>query len=297
MPAPVQANSTFKMSITLQHLDRQLRTEGLRRSAAICFPCGTPSPRPAREELRAQPAWLIITSPQGHVKATGLSVCIPTRKNAQVGEVIPESVLSCRDRWLWMQERSILAIGTKETQIVKVLVTGGAGYLGSHVIAALTAAGHDVTGADLFETPREGDVVVDLTAEGAVEDLLEGVEVVVHTAAIHPWKTYTDNQYLDNNIKPVHHVLKAALSKGVRRVVYTSSIAAIGYGPAVEELPLREDAAPRPDDLYGCTKWFGEVFCQSFSKRSDLETVCIRPPSCRSRNCSEERICSECGPM
>ena len=161
---------------------------------------------------------------------------------------------------------------------MRILVTGAAGYLGSHLIRALEGE-HEVTGVDLFPTSRVGDCVADLTEEGAAAGLTEGVEVVVHTAAIHPWKPYTDNQYMDNNIKPVHHVLKAAVEKGVRRVVYTSSIAATGYNVGLAELPLRENAAARPDDLYGATKWFGEVFCQRFARHTGLETVCMRPPA------------------
>jgi UDP-glucose 4-epimerase len=161
---------------------------------------------------------------------------------------------------------------------MKVLVTGCAGWLGRNLIPALEAAGHEVRGVDVVGTERPGDVVRDLCEEGVLTDVMEGVEVVVHTAAIHPWKPYRDTQYLDNNIKPTYHVLKTAVAKGVRRVVYTSSIAAVGYGWAVEELPLVEWTPARPDDLYGATKWFGEVFCESFSRRHDLETVCLRPP-------------------
>ena len=162
---------------------------------------------------------------------------------------------------------------------MRVLVTGCAGYLGSHLIPALEAVGHEVAGVDLLATSRQGDRVADLTQEGAAAQLLAGVEVVVHTAAIHPWKPYTDNEYMDNNIKPVHHVLKGALEQGVRRVVYTSSIAAMGYGPELAELPLNESAPARPDDLYGTTKWFGEILCQRVSRHSALETVCMRPPA------------------
>jgi len=163
---------------------------------------------------------------------------------------------------------------------VNILVSGSAGYLGSHLITALERMDHRVFGVDLYATQRPMDVQADLTDPRAVAELMEGIEVVVHTAAIHPWKQYTDNEYMDNNIKPVYHVLKAAAEHGVRRVVYTSSIAAIGYHPDPSPLPLREaDAVARPDDLYGATKWFGEVFCQTFSRNTRLETVCLRPPA------------------
>lgn len=163
-------------------------------------------------------------------------------------------------------------------QNMKLLVTGCAGWLGSNLIPALEAAGHEVLGVDVIATDRPGNAVRDLCENGALTDLMEGIDTVVHTAAIHPWKPYTDTQYLDNNIKPTFHVLKTAVAQGVRRVVYTSSIAATGYARTLDELPLVESAPARPDDLYGSTKWFGEVFCQSFSRRHDIETVCMRPP-------------------
>lgn len=162
---------------------------------------------------------------------------------------------------------------------MNILVTGCAGYLGSRLIAALECRGHQVFGVDLFATDRALDETVDLAVEGAAADLMKGIEVVVHTAAIHPWKQYTDGEYLDNNVKPVHYVLQSAAQAGVRRVVYTSSIAAIGYHPALAALPLKETEPACPGELYGTTKWFGEVFCQVVSRNTGLETVCLRPPA------------------
>jgi UDP-glucose 4-epimerase len=162
---------------------------------------------------------------------------------------------------------------------VNILVTGCAGWLGSNLIPLLEAEGHTVSGVDVIATQRAGDTVADLTVEGAARELVAGMEVVMHTAAIHPWKPYTDQQYLDNNIKPVWHVLKACAEAGVRRVVYTSSIAAIGYVCDVADMPLKESAAPRPPDIYSITKWYGEEMCQQFARNTGLETVCLRPPA------------------
>lgn len=163
--------------------------------------------------------------------------------------------------------------------MVRILVTGCAGHLGSHLIPALEAAGHEVRGVDVVPTEREGDLVADLCEEGVASQLLEGIQVAIHTAAIHPWKPYSNNQYLDNNIKPTHHILKGAVERGVSRVVYTSSIAAIGYLPDPADMPLPESVRATPGELYGCTKWFGEVLCQAFSRSHGLQTVCLRPPA------------------
>lgn len=162
---------------------------------------------------------------------------------------------------------------------MKIIVTGCAGWLGSHLTAALSEAGHDVIGVDVIETQRAGDTVRDLCLEGALNDLLQGVETICHCAAIHPWKPYTDNQYMDNNIKPVWHGLNSAVACDVKRFVYCSSIAAIGYTYDISEMPLSEFVAPRPPDIYSATKWFGEIYCQQFARNTKLETVCIRPPA------------------
>lgn len=160
-----------------------------------------------------------------------------------------------------------------------VVITGAAGVLGS-TVAPMVAEKHRVRLTDMLpaETPLEF-VQADLTDYDACRAVVEGADLVMHCAAIHPWKPYTDDQYLDCNIKAVHHLLRACGDAGVPKVIYTSSIAANGYSFEPELLPLTEDAPERPVDLYSITKLCGEKFCEQLTRMRGIPTLCIRPPA------------------
>lgn len=88
----------------------------------------------------------------------------------------------------------------------KIAVTGAAGHLGSHLTTALISAGFKVVGLDFapppVSFPKEGKFVkTDLLNSEVLEKALTGVDIIVHCASIHPWKSYTDQQYIDLNIK------------------------------------------------------------------------------------------------
>jgi nucleoside-diphosphate-sugar epimerase len=117
----------------------------------------------------------------------------------------------------------------------------------------------------------------DLTDYAEARQAVQGSDVVIHCAAIHPWKQYTDEQYLACNVTATYQLLKACVDAGVPRVVYTSSIAAVGYARRPDELPLTEHVQRRPDDLYGATKAMGETFCEMFSRSRGLHVICLRP--------------------
>jgi UDP-glucose 4-epimerase len=161
---------------------------------------------------------------------------------------------------------------------MRILVTGAAGVLGSGVARALVDR-HAVRTTDLAAAgPGPDYVPAELTSYEQAREVVAGMDVVVHCAAVHPWKPYTDDQYLDSNVKAVHHVLKACVDTRVRRVVYTSSIAAVGYGPFAEgELPVREDQPPRPRDLYSLSKHMAEDVCRYFHRWDGLSVLCLRP--------------------
>lgn len=126
---------------------------------------------------------------------------------------------------------------------MKVLVTGGSGFLGTSVVRGLAAAGHDVVSADL----RPPAVVMDVTSAGQVSEVLgsERPEVVVHLASIvtpGPGSTRALEYAVD--VTGTRHVLDACVEHGVRRVVVSSSGAAYGYhadNPAwiTEDQPVR----------------------------------------------------------
>lgn len=165
---------------------------------------------------------------------------------------------------------------------MNIVITGAAGVLGSEVVRQLRAgragelrltdmvAVDDVDGAEALQA--------DLSVYAEAKAAVQGAGVVIHCAAVHPWKAYTDDQYLDWNVKATHHLLKACVDTGVPRVVYTSSIAAVGYRRQVGELPLTEHVDRRPDDLYGATKAIGEMLCEMVSRTHGLHCIMLRPP-------------------
>jgi nucleoside-diphosphate-sugar epimerase len=160
-----------------------------------------------------------------------------------------------------------------------VVITGAAGVLGSNV-APLVARNHRVRLVDMLPVETDFEFVqADLSDYDQALAAVSGADIVVHCAAIHPWKPYTDDQYLDCNIKAVHFILKACADAGVKRVIYTSSIAANGYKFEPELLPLTEDAPERPVDLYSITKLCGEKFCEQLTRMRGVPTLCIRPPA------------------
>lgn len=166
---------------------------------------------------------------------------------------------------------------------MKIAVTGAAGVLGSEVVGQIRKqpAGSVLRLIDMAPIADPGGseaVRADLSIFAEARTAVEGADVVVHCAAVHPWKQYTDDQYLDWNVKATHHLLKACVDAGVPRVVYTSSIAAVGYNRDVDELPLGEHVDRRPESIYAATKAMGETLCEMFSRTSGLHCVILRPP-------------------
>lgn len=165
---------------------------------------------------------------------------------------------------------------------MRVCVTGGAGFIGSHLVAALVARGDEVVVIDDLSTgqrervhPRAQLITRGLENPAGLTDDLRGIEVVFHTAALarvprsiaDPIGTHAAN------VTGTLHVLKAASDAGVRRVVYSSSSSVYGDQPAQ---PLREDMAPNPLNPYACQKYLGELYCRNFALVYRLQTVCLR---------------------
>ena len=162
------------------------------------------------------------------------------------------------------------------------LVTGGAGFIGSHLATALLAAGHSVRVVDNLATGRrdnlprgveflEGDLADPAVATAAVQ----GCEVVLHQAAIPsvPRSIADPRPSHDANINATLNVLLAARDAGVRRVVYAASSSA--YGDTAV-LPKVEDMPTNPLSPYGLQKQVGEAYCRLFTRLYGLETVSIR---------------------
>jgi UDP-glucose 4-epimerase len=163
-----------------------------------------------------------------------------------------------------------------------ILVTGGAGFIGSHLVDALVARGDDVVVIDNLDTGSRENVHCDARlVVGSVTDTelltktLRGSELVFHLAAHkavprsveHPLATDTVNTH------GTLSVLQAAREAGVRRVVHASSSSV--YGGAAP-LPTREDAPTVPRSPYAVSKLAAEHYCRVFSELFDLETVALR---------------------
>jgi nucleoside-diphosphate-sugar epimerase len=165
----------------------------------------------------------------------------------------------------------------------RALVTGGAGFIGSHLCAALAARGAAVTVLDNFATGSranlagldvrlvEGDVA-DLTA---VETAITDCDLVFHQAALVSVPQSLENPALNqrSNVAGTFNVLEAARRAGVKRVVYASSSAVYGDGPG---LPKRETDPPQPISPYGGAKQIGEQLAAMYRRVYGLEPVGLR---------------------
>jgi len=162
-----------------------------------------------------------------------------------------------------------------------VLVTGAAGVLGKAVTALLEREpGVRLRLTDVVPlATRHEFLQADLANWEEANGLCRAVDEVLHIAAIHPWKQYTPQQYLDCNIKGTYNILQAAAEAGVKRVIYTSSIAAMGYRyERPEELPFDESRPCRPcEDLYGVSKHVGEQLCEMMRHRHGMPYIALRP--------------------
>lgn len=165
------------------------------------------------------------------------------------------------------------------------LVTGGAGFIGSHLVERLLKDGRRVRVVDnLITGKREnlahfnGDIEfyeVNIADADALKPIFQGVDTVFHQAALPSVPRSIDDPLTTHtyNVTGTLNVLTAARDAGVRRVVYAASSSA--YGDVVGDYKV-EDMTPRPMSPYGVSKLAGEYYCQAFSHVYGLETVCLR---------------------
>ncbi len=166
-----------------------------------------------------------------------------------------------------------------------MLVTGGAGFIGSHLVERLVESGCEVRVLDNFVTGRrenlaavlddieviEGDVV----SYERVHNAIRGSQLVFHEAALPSVARSVQDPLTSTsvNVTGTLNVLLAARDEGVRRIVYASSSSIYGANP---ELPATAEMTPAPISPYAVAKLAGEGFCRSFSQVFGLETVCLR---------------------
>lgn len=167
----------------------------------------------------------------------------------------------------------------------KYLVTGGAGFIGSHIAEALLDRGDSVRIFDNLATGRISNLAAlkgraefvegDLRDLDSLRSAVEGVEVVFHQGALAsvPRSIADPIRSLETNINGTQNVLIAARDAAVRRVVYASSSSVYGNTPT---LPKREDMPTNPMSPYALQKLTGELLCGIFTRIYELETVALR---------------------
>ncbi len=168
---------------------------------------------------------------------------------------------------------------------MKCLVTGGAGFIGSHLVDALLARGHEVIVIDdLSEGKRENlahcmgrieffhDTILN---EALLKRAMPGVDWVFHQAALRavPWSFLRPAEYHEVNITGTYRLLVAARDAGVKRFVFASSSSVYGN---VERFPQDEGMPCAPISPYALTKVAGELYLRMFQELYGLETVSLR---------------------
>ncbi len=175
---------------------------------------------------------------------------------------------------------------------MRALVTGAAGFIGSHLTSALLDRGADVTGIDCFTDyyPRalkESNLGVNAGRHGFhfVEDtlqatdlaaLLEGKTHVFHLAAQAGVRKSWGGDfriYTDNNLEATQRLLEACVGRPLHRFVYASSSSVYGDNVAI---PMREDALPQPVSPYGVTKLAAEQLCYLYYANYQVPTTSVR---------------------
>ncbi|MEM3437330.1 MAG: SDR family oxidoreductase [Nitrososphaerales archaeon] len=168
----------------------------------------------------------------------------------------------------------------------RILVTGGAGFIGSHIIDRLLQEGFEVIVLDNLSTGRITNIKHhlknknfqlikgDIREENVVRRALKGVEAVIHEAAISSVEESIKNPIKTNdvNVNGTLNLLNLSVKEGVKRFIFASSASVYGdLNP-----PLNEDFQPKPMSPYAVSKLSGEYYCKVFHKIYGLETICLR---------------------
>ena len=165
---------------------------------------------------------------------------------------------------------------------MRILVTGGAGFIGSHVVDALEGAGHEPVLFDVIPSPHHAPgevetVIGDVLDVDALERGMRGCDAVAHLAAAADVDEVTKNPARSEelNTRGTLNVLEAARASGVQRVLYASTIWV--YGASEGDGAIDEDAAlGSPDHLYTATKLAGEMYCRSYGSLYGLDCTILR---------------------
>ena len=169
--------------------------------------------------------------------------------------------------------------------MARYLVTGGAGFIGSHIVDALVAQGHQVLVLDDLSSGREENLAAvfnrvefvkgEIRDRALAEAVMRGIEFVIHAAA---WRSVPKSMadpigYTEVNVVGTVNLLDAAAKAKVKRFVCVSSSSVYGE---TDQMPLREDQPARPISPYAASKLVDELYCGLFARAFNLETVAVR---------------------
>ncbi len=166
---------------------------------------------------------------------------------------------------------------------MKVLVTGGAGFIGSHLVDKLVELGHEVLVMDNLVSGKKENVnsksefhQIDICDFETMRPYFKGADFVFHLAALPRVPLSIEDPIGTSkvNITGTINVFEAAKQNGVKRVINTSSSSVYGNQ---KTLPLKEDMIPSPISPYGLQKWVGEQFAKIYSELYGLPVVSLRP--------------------
>tara|TARA_Y100001960_G_scaffold267300_1_gene291488 strand:- start:533 stop:1513 length:981 start_codon:yes stop_codon:yes gene_type:complete len=173
---------------------------------------------------------------------------------------------------------------------MNVLVTGGTGFIGSHLVERLVREGHQVRALvskngrknkqDAVKFLEELDVEIfegNLLEEGSLTDIAEDVDAVFHFAAIARPSAIPDGHYFDVNEKGTQNLLKACNNPQIKKFLVMSSLAV--FGPCKNQDSLNEESICGPIDTYGESKLAQEKVAEYFIKKQQLPIVILRPPT------------------
>lgn len=164
--------------------------------------------------------------------------------------------------------------------MTKCLVTGGAGFIGSHIVAKLVENNHEVIVVDDLSTGQKGNLDSDIpiivdSLENVDSNIFEGIDVVFHIASIagESISLFAPDACYKRNVLGGYSVVLNSIRHDVKRIVFTSSMAVYGGHNTV---PFTENMCPDPTDPYGLSKYDTEKLLKIYGEHTDLEWSILR---------------------
>jgi UDP-glucose 4-epimerase len=169
-------------------------------------------------------------------------------------------------------------------QYKKALVTGGAGFIGSHLTRKLLEEGLEIVVLDNLSVgkkenvPKEAELVIgDVLDENTVDSVFEKeIDIVFHEAAVVSIRESVNNFYNDGmtNIMGTLNILRASMQYGAKKIVYASSMAVYSDNP--NQYPVPENYSTAPISPYGLSKLASENYLRYMAERKNIDAICLR---------------------